>query len=176
MNWQYYSTVYLLIGGNIGDRWAHLEQAATLIGACCGTITERSPVYETAAWGLTDQAPFLNQALRLQTSGTAEWLMKQLLQIEEQMGRIREKRYGPRIIDIDILLFNDEIHTTSLVTIPHPEMPKRRFALQPLADLAPAVQHPVLKKSIAEILAVCPDELPVKKVQRPAAGNAGPEL
>ena len=162
---QSYSKAYLLIGGNIGDRWAHLEQAATLIANCCGSIAHRSPVYETAAWGNTQQAAFLNQALELHTRSQAEELMRLLLQTEERMGRIRKERYGPRTIDIDILLFNDAIQSTDLLTLPHPEMHKRRFALQPLADIAPNAQHPVLKKSIARLLAECLDGLPVKRVE-----------
>lgn len=136
-----------------------------LISTGCGIIPVRSPVYETAAWGITDQAPFLNQALELHTRSGADELMQELLRIEEQMGRVRQERYGPRTIDIDILLFNDEIRSTPLLTLPHPEMYRRRFALQPLADIAPDIQHPVLKKSIAELLAECPDELPVRKVE-----------
>lgn len=136
-----------------------------LISAGCGIIPVCSPVYETAAWGITDQAPFLNQALELHTQSSADGLMQELLRIEEQMGRIRQERYGPRTIDIDILLFNDDVRSTPLLTLPHPEMHRRRFALQPLADIAPDIQHPVLKKSIAELLAECPDELPVRKVE-----------
>lgn len=162
---QSYSKAYLLIGGNLGDRGAHLAQATTLIAGCCGSMIHRSPVYETAAWGNTLQAPFLNQALELHTTYPAEELLRRLLQIEEQMGRIRKERYGPRIIDIDILLFNNDIRSTPLLTIPHPEMHNRRFALQPLADIAPDVQHPVLKKSIALLLAECPDKLPVRRVE-----------
>lgn len=162
---QSYSTAYLLIGGNIGDRAAHLEQATSLIAGCCGSVVHRSPVYETAAWGNTQQAAFLNQALELYTTCLPEALMSQLLQIEERMGRIRGERYGPRTIDIDILLFNNDIQSTPLLTLPHPEMHKRRFALQPLADIAPGVQHPVLKKSVADLLAECPDGLPVKRVE-----------
>ena len=164
---QYYSTAYLLTGSNMGDRWARLEQAATLIGDCCGRIVQRSPVYETAAWGNTDQAAFLNQALELQTRYSADALMQQLLQLEEGMGRIRAERYGPRTIDINILLFDDLVQSTQLLTIPHPEMHKRRFALQPLAAIAPAARHPALQKSIAALLAECPDGLPVRE----AAGS-----
>ena len=171
---QYYNQVFLLIGGNIGNRFEYLEKAVTLIGACCGETGLQSPVYETAAWGNTSQGVFLNQALELHTSAEPAELMKQLLQIEEKMGRIRTERYGPRTIDIDILLFNNEIISTPLITVPHPELPKRRFALQPLADIAGEVEHPALRKTIKTLLAECPDELPVRKVEAPgdeAAGN-----
>lgn len=164
---QYYNQVYLLTGGNIGNRFKYLQQAITLIEGCCGEISHRSPVYETAAWGIAEQGAFLNQALELHTYAQAADLMKQLLQVEETMGRKRTARYGPRSIDIDILLFNNEILSTSLITVPHPELHKRRFALQPLADIAAGVQHPVLRKTIAELLVECPDELPVIKVEAP---------
>ncbi len=162
---QYSNLVYLLIGGNMGDRRAFLRQAGHLISEHCGPVPAASPVYETAAWGNPDQAAFLNQALKLETPLEAEPLMKKLLQIEEMMGRIRGERYGPRTIDIDILLYNNDIRNTALLTVPHPEMQNRRFALQPLADLAPALEHPVLKKTILQLLAECLDPLPVTKVQ-----------
>jgi 2-amino-4-hydroxy-6-hydroxymethyldihydropteridine diphosphokinase len=154
---------YLLTGGNLGDRVQNLANASALIGEKCGTILEASALYETAAWGNTEQPAFLNQALILSTPLLARQLIRKLLKIEKQMGRIREEKYGPRIIDIDILLFNEEKHNYSFLTLPHPEMQNRRFALLPLAEIAPMVIHPVLKKTVAELLAECKDELPVKK-------------
>ncbi|HEV7780760.1 MAG TPA: 2-amino-4-hydroxy-6-hydroxymethyldihydropteridine diphosphokinase [Chitinophagaceae bacterium] len=154
---------YLLTGGNLGDREQQLATARELISAKCGTITTASSLYETAAWGNTDQPSFLNQALELATSLTAPQLIRKMLKIEKQMGRIRKEKYGPRIIDIDMLLFNDEKHNYSFLRLPHPEMQHRRFALLPLAEIAPGVIHPVLKKTIRELLDECKDELPVKK-------------
>ncbi len=157
------NTVYLLTGGNVGNRPQYLQESARLIETSCGKITNRSSVYETAAWGKTDQAAFLNQALELATSMKVENLMKELLYIEKAEGRTRAEKYGPRTIDIDILFFNDDIHSTPLVTIPHPQLAFRRFVLQPMNQLAPSYIHPVLKKSIAQLLNECPDTLPVKK-------------
>jgi len=154
---------YLLTGGNLGNREEHLTTAIKLIKEQCGTVAGTSALYETAAWGKTDQPPFLNQAVELHTGLNARQLIRKLLKIEKQMGRIREEKYGPRLIDIDILLFNDEIHQYRLLQLPHPEMHNRRFALLPLAEIAPNIQHPVFNKTITELLKECKDELPVKK-------------
>lgn len=154
---------YLLTGGNLGNREENLAAAREMIAQHCGTIIHASSLYETAAWGKTDQPPFLNQALELHTELNARQLIRRILKIEKQMGRIREEKYGPRIIDIDILLFNEEIHDYRLLKLPHPEMQNRKFALLPLAEIAPYVIHPVLRKTITELLSECKDELPVKK-------------
>jgi len=155
--------VYLLTGGNVGNRQQYLENAALLIETACGKITRRSAVYETAAWGKTDQAAFLNQALELSTLLDPGELMKALLLIEQKTGRERSEKYGPRTIDIDILLFNSAIVQSVLVTIPHPQMANRRFVLVPLNEIAAGYMHPVLKKTVSQLLAICPDTLPVKK-------------
>lgn len=155
--------VYLLTGGNVGNREQYLRQSADLIEAACGKIIRRSSLYETAAWGKTDQPAFLNQALQLATELPPEELMKRLLGIEETIGRKRAEKYGPRTIDIDILLYGDEIINFPLVTIPHPQMTNRRFVLVPLHEIAPDYKHPVLHKTITALLATCPDPLPVKK-------------
>jgi 2-amino-4-hydroxy-6-hydroxymethyldihydropteridine diphosphokinase len=157
------NTVYLLTGGNVGNREQYLQESARLIEVACGKITRRSAIYETAAWGTTDQAAFLNQALELSTLQAPADLMKQLLAIEQKAGRKRAEKYGPRTIDIDILLFNEETLQSSLVTIPHPQMAYRRFVLEPLNELIPGYIHPVLKKTINQLLQRCPDPLPVKK-------------
>lgn len=157
------NTAYLLTGGNLGNREENLTIARELIHQDCGTIVHTSSLYETAAWGKTDQPSFLNQALELRTVYNARQLIRKVLKIEKTMGRIREEKYGPRIIDIDILLFNQEIHDYRLLKLPHPEMQNRKFALLPLAEIAPDVFHPVLRKSIKELLNECKDELPVKK-------------
>lgn len=157
------NTAYLLTGGNMGDRVINLQNVRQYIEAACGDIVHASDLYETAPWGKTDQSLFLNQALELHTSFSASELMTSLLSIEKKMGRKRLEKNGPRIIDIDILLFNHEIITSSLVTVPHPELPNRRFALQPLADIAPDYEHPILKKTIVQLLAICPDKLGVNK-------------
>ncbi len=157
------NTAYLLTGGNLGNREENLTIARELITQHCGTIVHASSLYETAAWGKTDQPSFLNQALQLQTVFNARQLIRKVLKIEKTMGRTREEKYGPRIIDIDILLFNEEIHDYRLLKLPHPEMQNRKFALMPLAEIAPDVLHPVFKKTITELLSDCKDDLPVKK-------------
>jgi len=157
-------TAYLLIGGNLGNRKENLAKAVSLINEQCGSLTRSSSIYETEAWGNTDQPSFLNQALEISTSLTARLLMRRVLRIEEEMGRIRKEKLGPRIIDIDILLFENEIHDLRFLKIPHPEMQNRRFVLVPLAEINSTLQHPILKKSIAELLEECPDNLEVKKI------------
>ncbi|MGZ8542252.1 MAG: 2-amino-4-hydroxy-6-hydroxymethyldihydropteridine diphosphokinase [Chitinophagaceae bacterium] len=155
---------YLLTGGNMGDRQKNLETAYERIEQECGNIVSASSIYETAAWGKKDQPPFLNQVLEIKTELTPRKLLKKILGIEKQVGRVRKEKYGPRILDIDILLFNDEIHNYNALKIPHPEMQNRRFVLVPLAEIAQRIIHPIFKKTIAELLAVCPDELAVKKI------------
>lgn len=154
--------VYLLIGGNVGDRLGNLQQAVITIERTCGQVTRQSAVYETAAWGKTNQQPFLNQALLLETSFTPSELLRHTLQAEALLGRVRQERYGPRIIDIDILFFNNDIVREPALTIPHPEVQNRRFALTPLHEIAPGLIHPVLQKTVDELLKDCKDPLEVK--------------
>jgi 2-amino-4-hydroxy-6-hydroxymethyldihydropteridine diphosphokinase len=157
-------TAFLLIGGNLGERENNLQQAAQLIEAECGDIISISSVYETAAWGFTDQPAFLNQVLVLNTEMEAEALMRTLLHIEHEMGRTRGQKLGPRLIDIDILLFDNLVHHSADLTLPHPAMHLRRFALVPLAEVAATKHHPLLNKTITELLTDCPDTLAVKKI------------
>ncbi|HRX94600.1 MAG TPA: 2-amino-4-hydroxy-6-hydroxymethyldihydropteridine diphosphokinase, partial [Chitinophagaceae bacterium] len=109
---------YLLTGGNLGDRKENLEKAAFLINKECGEVFCNSPIYETSAWGNSDQPSFYNQAIAVKTSLTARQLMRKILKIEKSMGRIRKEKYGPRIIDIDILFYDDEIHNYHLLKLP----------------------------------------------------------
>ena len=147
----------------MGDRQLNLELAKKEIGIQCGRVTKGSSLYETAAWGNTQQAAFLNQALEVETLLNAKQLIRKLLSIEKIMGRTRKEKYGPRIIDIDILLFNTETYNYPLLTIPHPELQNRRFALLPLAEIAAETMHPVFNKTIGRLLTECRDDLEVKK-------------
>jgi 2-amino-4-hydroxy-6-hydroxymethyldihydropteridine diphosphokinase len=155
---------YLLIGGNVGDRHKNLEKARQLIEAQAGKLLMQSSIYETAAWGKQDQPAFLNQALHVETALEPMPLLKALLKAEQDMGRQREEKYGPRTIDIDILLYNDLSLETNELAVPHPQLHLRKFALMPLAEIAAAEIHPVFKKSIDELLLNCPDKLDVKKL------------
>lgn len=159
------NVAYLLTGGNTGNRLQYLNKAVAEIKKHCGTILSKSSVYETAAWGIKEQNSFLNQALKLSTVLFPQELLDCLLQIEENLGRIRIEKYGPRIIDIDILLFNDDVIDARNLKIPHPELSNRRFALQCLNDVAPNIVHPVSKKTIAQILKECTDPLRVDKFE-----------
>ena len=152
--------IIILLGSNLGDRLANLKQAIAAI-ASFSTILQQSNIYQTAAWGNTDQADFLNQAIEIQTQQTAENLMHALLAIESQMGRVRLQKWEPRIIDLDIIFYESEIHTTDFIQIPHPEMQNRAFVLKPLLDLIPNFEHPILKQSISQLWEKCPDQLEV---------------
>jgi 2-amino-4-hydroxy-6-hydroxymethyldihydropteridine diphosphokinase len=160
---EFMNTAYLLIGGNLGDRAAYLEMALTKIADTCGNITNTSSIYETAAWGNTDQPSFYNQAVVVSSTLSPEALMDQLLAIEHEMGRVRDQKYGPRTIDLDILMIDGLVFNTDKLTIPHPQMHNRRFALLPMAEVAPTLTHPILDQSIEDLLQNCPDTLDVQK-------------
>jgi len=157
------NNVYLLIGGNMGERMANLAAARNRINIDCGRITASSSIYETEAWGYKEQPAFLNQALAIETSLEAEKIMEEILKIEMALGRKREIPLGPRIIDIDIIYFNDEIINSSNLTIPHPSMADRKFVLTPLVEIAPAFIHPILLKTNQVLLKECGDSSVVYK-------------
>jgi len=154
---------YLLLGSNMGNSHKQLAAAAKLIKKNIGKITRQSNLYVTAAWGNTKQPDFLNQVIVVETTCTAEETIKTILQVEKQMGRVRTIRNAPRIIDIDILFFNKEVIQEKDLVVPHPEIQNRRFALVPLNELSPGLMHPVLNKTIHQLLEYCPDILDVKK-------------
>ena len=155
---------YILTGGNLGDRHANLALAADLIDHKCGRILRRSSLYETAAWGIEAQPEFLNQVLEVETSLDPEALLNMLLEIEREMGRIRGEKFGPRIIDLDILLYSDLIIQTNDLEIPHPRMAERRFVLEPLNELIGLRIHPATGLSIRDMLLACTDPLEVRKI------------
>ena len=152
--------IIILLGTNMGDRLENLSQAKTLMAPYV-QILQESKIYQTAAWGNTDQADFLNQGINVETDLSAEELMHVLLAIESKMGRERMQKWEPRIIDLDIIFYRQEIHQTSLIQIPHPELQNRAFVLQPLLDLNPQFKHPIFQQSIAELWDLCPDQLSV---------------
>jgi 2-amino-4-hydroxy-6-hydroxymethyldihydropteridine diphosphokinase len=157
-------TIYLLLGSNMGNSQEQLLLAQKNIAVDIGNIKAASSLYSTAAWGNTDQADFLNQVLIVETNLPASKLLKSILSIEKNMGRVRTIKNAPRIIDIDILFFNNDIIQAKKLIIPHPEIQNRRFVLTPLVELSPNFMHPTLKKTIHQLLIACKDPLNVQKI------------
>jgi 2-amino-4-hydroxy-6-hydroxymethyldihydropteridine diphosphokinase len=156
--------VYLSLGSNVGDREAQLQEARAKLAAV-GRVVAESSFYETEPVEFTQQPWFLNCVLALETSKTPQELIAAVLRIEVEMGRRRMQKKGPRTIDIDILLFDDTIVDSEELTIPHPTMHERRFVLEPLAEIAPELLHPVLKKTIRELLDSLPPGQVVKRLE-----------
>jgi 2-amino-4-hydroxy-6-hydroxymethyldihydropteridine diphosphokinase len=157
---------YLLLGSNIGDRLNYLNKASEAVRLIAGRVIRCSSVYETESWGFVDSTPFLNQVIVVQTNLRADELMKKLLLAETELGRLRGKAgegYSARIIDIDLLFYGQQIINEPELTVPHPRLHQRRFALMPMVEIAPGLIHPVLKSSMAELEAICPDSLKVVK-------------
>lgn len=148
--------IFLLLGSNVGDRHAHLRAARRLIDLKAGPELFHSEEYETAPWGKTDQAAFLNQALQIETDLSPMDLLHMLKAIEKEVGRVETERWGPRVIDIDILFYGSDVVDLPELRVPHPYLPERRFALEPLAELAPDFVHPALHLTVKELLERCP--------------------
>jgi 2-amino-4-hydroxy-6-hydroxymethyldihydropteridine diphosphokinase len=157
--------IHLLIGSNMGDRQAYLAQATAEIGKKIGKITQKSRLYETQAWGLTNQPDFINQAIEVETTLSPQATLKIILDIEAEMGRTRAEKWAERTIDIDILLFDDVIVDEPDLQIPHPRLPERNFALVPLMELAGETEHPILKTTIEDIYMESTDTLDVVEVE-----------
>ena len=153
--------VFLITGANLGDRKKNLQTAATSIEKRIGRILQSSAIYETEPWGNNDQPAFYNQVHIVESKLPATQILKDILEIEKQMGRVRTTKNAARIIDIDILFFNNEIINEPDLVIPHPEISNRRFVLTPLNELSPAMIHPVFQKDINTLLAACKDPLKV---------------
>ena len=151
--------VYIGLGSNIGNRFALLQEAVDCIDSRIGTILSVSKVYETPAWGFESEA-FLNACIKIETKYTAFEVLEALLSIENKLGRDRNPRegYQARPIDLDILLFKNDVISQKHLQLPHPRMELRQFVLTPLADIAASIVHPQLQKSIEELQQVCEDD------------------
>jgi 2-amino-4-hydroxy-6-hydroxymethyldihydropteridine diphosphokinase len=158
------SKVFLLLGGNLGNRKANLEKTVCLIKQKIGDIIKYSSVYETEPWGFNDNLLFLNQVVYIETKLSPYSLISELQKIESSLGRKRsEKQWTSRVIDIDILFYDNIIINKKELKIPHPLIDKRRFVLVPLAEISENFVHPVKNKTIKELLYICNDKLKVER-------------
>ena len=146
----YTHTVYIALGTNLADREANLQIAINAM-APVAQLHDLSPVYETAPWGILEQPEYLNQVIKAKTYLSPLKLLRHLKQIEKQMGRQVSVKNGPRLIDLDIMFYDDLILNSPRLTIPHPRMQGRAFMLVPLADIEPGLIHPILKKTIIDL-------------------------
>ena len=158
------TSVFLLLGSNQGDARSHLTMAKEAVIKNVGRLLKESSLYQTSAWGKTDQPDFLNQVIEISYDGDPFLLLNSLLDIESKMGRVRIEKWGTRIIDIDILFYGNTIVNGSNLRVPHPQIPYRRFTLIPLVEIASDFIHPVLHQSNTQLLHECTDLLEVKKL------------
>ena len=156
--------VYVLLGGNMGNRKKYIAAALRQIEKKLGKVSRTSSLYQTAAWGNTDQPDFLNRVIIVHTDHTAEKCLKTCLLIETSLGRVRTSKNAPRTIDIDLLFYNKAIVKQKSLCLPHPALHLRRFVLVPLNELSPNFKHPVLQQTIHQLLIKCKDELNVNKI------------
>lgn len=156
--------VFISTGTNQGNRLLNLQKAKEQCEHFFGEAKLSSSIYETAAWGFTKQKDFLNQVLLFDTAVAPMEILEILLQIEQNMGRIRDVKWGPRKIDLDILFIDEKIIETAGLKVPHPQIPNRKFILIPMVEIAADFIHPKLQKSMAILLQECEDELEVRKL------------
>lgn len=155
---------YLLLGSNQGDRSANIAKAVLKINRSVGEVVRRSALYQTAAWGNEEQPDFYNQAVLVHTGLSPLDLLRMLKHIETETGRVLTEKWGPRMIDIDILFYGHETVSEPELIIPHPYMERRRFTLMPLSEIASEWIHPVSHKSVEQLLEECPDVLEVQRI------------
>jgi len=154
------SKVFLLFGSNLGDRFKIIADAEVQVQRNIGGIVNSSSVYESAPWGFEHNNKFLNKVLVINTTYSPDVVLRSIQNIETQFGRVRNfsETYSGRTIDIDILFYDDLIMNEEDLKIPHPLLHKRRFTLKPLVEIVPNFKHPVLHKSMQQLLDECPDE------------------
>jgi 2-amino-4-hydroxy-6-hydroxymethyldihydropteridine diphosphokinase len=158
------STAYILLGSNQNHPLLQLELALNGIDDFISPITKASSIYKTAAWGNTQQPAFYNQVIEVACHQKPMELLEQLLLLESQMGRVRQTKWEPRIIDLDILFFDKIISNQPRLSLPHPHLQERMFTLVPLNEIAPQLIHPKLGLSINDLLHLCTDPLKVEKI------------
>jgi len=156
--------IYLLLGSNMGNSKKQLSIAQQYLSERIGLVTRKSSLYQTAAWGNTNQADFINQVIVISSTLNAADCIEKILAIEQHMGRIRTQKNAPRMIDIDILFFNKDLINLKNLVVPHPAIQNRRFVLIPLNELSPNFIHPLLGETVHQLLVKCPDKLDVKKI------------
>jgi len=151
------------LGSNLDDRFELLQRAKEEISSAIGNITRESSVYESEPWGFQSERSFLNQVVRIETDYDPGQVMQGILEIETKLGRIRsdDNGYESRLIDIDILFYNNEIISEDMLTVPHPKIPERMFTLLPLFEMDMHMIHPGSRKSISDLMKECPDKLSV---------------
>jgi 2-amino-4-hydroxy-6-hydroxymethyldihydropteridine diphosphokinase len=157
--------LYILLGGNLGDKRKVFSEARGRLLELLGETTAQSAIYETEPWGFESENMFWNQALEISTNLSPEEVLNKTQQIEFELGRTRNSnQYNSRIIDIDILFYDDQIISLENLIIPHPRLQERKFALVPLCEIAPKLIHPVYEKSIRQLMEECTDTLRVEEV------------
>ncbi|MGE0078989.1 MAG: 2-amino-4-hydroxy-6-hydroxymethyldihydropteridine diphosphokinase [Bacteroidales bacterium] len=164
--------VYFTIGGNIGDREFNLGETRRLISERIGNISKESSIYESEPWGFDSEHNFLNQVLVVDTCLSPAAIMLEISYVETKMGRVRNGAgYASRTVDVDIIFYDHQIMLTPDLTVPHKQMHKRRFVLEPLNEIATDFIHPLFSLTTHELLVTCPDESKVWKYQPVAVGN-----
>lgn len=147
--------IFIQLGSNIGDRASYLKEAIGFIALEIGTVVLSSSIYETAAWGLTDQNDFLNQVIQVKSTLSPMNILESCLSIEKKMRRVRMEKWGPRNIDLDLLFYHDKVMHSARLTLPHPRITERKFVLIPMCEIAPYFIHPVENVTCADLLRIC---------------------